>query len=168
MWRPHLFEDIVLLESVQHRASKFILNNYTSDYNARLKALNLLPLMMVYEINDLVFFLNHFDFLNLLISLTVTFCTTSTRSSSGLKLQHVHSSSNTSRYFYFACLPHLWNSLSPFDPNLSLPSLISILKRFFWEYFPSHFNSSNPCSFHFSCPCSRCLSHSSLPNFSPG
>ena len=33
IWRPHLRKDIMLLERVQRRASKFLLNDYSSDYN---------------------------------------------------------------------------------------------------------------------------------------
>ena len=36
IWRPHLRKDIMLLERVQRRASKFLLNDYSSDYKSRL------------------------------------------------------------------------------------------------------------------------------------
>ena len=57
LWRPHLIKDILLLESVQRRATKFILNDYSSDYKSRLTSLKLLPLMMHYELLDLSFFI---------------------------------------------------------------------------------------------------------------
>ena len=46
LWRPHLIKDIRILESVQRRATKWILNDYSSTYKQRLTALNLLPLMI--------------------------------------------------------------------------------------------------------------------------
>ena len=57
IWRPHLCKDIILLEKIQRRASKFLLNDYSSDYKTRLMSLNLLPLSMVMELNDIIFFL---------------------------------------------------------------------------------------------------------------
>ena len=48
-------KDILLLEQVQRRATKFILNNYTMDYKARLFHLKLLPLMYVLELHDVLF-----------------------------------------------------------------------------------------------------------------
>ena len=57
IWRPYLCKDIILLEKIQRRASKFLLNDYSSDYKTRLMSLNLLPLSMVMELNDIIFFL---------------------------------------------------------------------------------------------------------------
>ena len=55
IWRPNLIKDIKCLETVQRRATKFILSDYSSDYRVRLLSLNLLPLMMQLELYDLVF-----------------------------------------------------------------------------------------------------------------
>ena len=41
---------------VQRRATKYILNDFTSDYKDRLISLELLPLMMFYELLDIMFF----------------------------------------------------------------------------------------------------------------
>jgi len=56
LWKPYLVQDIILLERVQCRSSKFILNDYSSDYKTRLAKLNLLPLMYIYELTDILFF----------------------------------------------------------------------------------------------------------------
>ena len=45
IWRPHLMKDILTIERVQRRATKYILNDYISCYKIRLLKLNLLPLM---------------------------------------------------------------------------------------------------------------------------
>ena len=50
LWRPHLLVDIKSLETVQRRATKFIVNNPNMDYRARL-----IHLMMEYEIADMFF-----------------------------------------------------------------------------------------------------------------
>ena len=55
IWRPHLLKDIILLENVQRRTTKYILNDYRSDYKSRLIALGLLPLMYIFELNDILF-----------------------------------------------------------------------------------------------------------------
>ena len=55
IWRPQLIRDITTLERVQRRVAKFILNDYISSYKSRLQQLNLLPLMYIYELNDLMF-----------------------------------------------------------------------------------------------------------------
>ena len=47
LWRPHLLKDICTLERVQRRATKYILNDYSSFYKSRLVKLDLLPLMYI-------------------------------------------------------------------------------------------------------------------------
>ena len=59
LWRPHLIHYITTLERIQRRATKFILNNYSMDSKNRLQYLRLLPLMYVYELNDLIFLSSH-------------------------------------------------------------------------------------------------------------
>jgi len=100
LWRPYLLKDIILLERVQRRATKFMLSNYTSDY--RLTKLGILPLMCIYEIADIMFFINSvknpsnkFNVLNY-----VSFCTGPIRSSTG-KLNHMTAPTNSIMNFYF-------------------------------------------------------------------
>ena len=57
LWRPHQVQHIILLERVQCRANKFILNDYSTDYKSRLIKLNLLPLMYIYKLMDILFFI---------------------------------------------------------------------------------------------------------------
>lgn len=56
LWWPHLLKDISALENVQRHSTKLILNNYTSNYKSHLTTLGLLLLMMLYELNDILFF----------------------------------------------------------------------------------------------------------------
>ena len=53
----HYMKDIKAIENVQRRATKYILNDYSSDYNFRLMSLNLLPFMMQLELQDILFFI---------------------------------------------------------------------------------------------------------------
>ena len=48
LWKPYLISDIVLIEKVQRRATKYILCDYNSDYKLRLIKLKLLPLSYVH------------------------------------------------------------------------------------------------------------------------
>ena len=62
LWRPHLLTDIEMLEKLQRRATKFILNVSSHlDYKHQLISLHLLPLSMVFEISDLLFFIRSYQ-----------------------------------------------------------------------------------------------------------
>ena len=106
VWCPRFIKDIQLLERVQRRATKYILNDFTSDYKDRLISLELLPLMMFYELLDILFFVKSLktpnDCFN--ISYYLQFTTHNTRSSN-IRLVHTRSSNNSSRHFYFNHLP---------------------------------------------------------------
>ena len=160
VWRPHLIKDITLLKKVQKRATKFILNDFSSDYKYRLKELHILPLMYYLEVNDITFFINnlkhpdtHFN-----IKDFVTFSDSSTRSSSSNKLNHTLSSSTSTSHYYFNRLPRLWNSLPPIDLDSSTNTIKSSIIKYLWSHFDSHFDPQNPCTYHFKCPCSKCTS----------
>ena len=155
IWRPHLLRD----EHIQQRATKYILNDFHSDYKHRLLSLRLLPLMMQLELFDILFFIRCLkdpdDSHSLSIFSYVHFSEGSTRSSTHLKLKHSLSKSNTTGHFYFNRLPQLWNSLPPINLGLSISTKKNDLLRVFWTHFSSHFNSSIPCSFHYLCPCAN-------------
>ena len=125
IWRPHLLKDIVALEEIQRRATKYVLNDYTSDYRSRLIALHILPLMMQLELFDVMFFIRCLkaptDAFNIYDH--VTFHTSSTHSSTHLKLKHVLSRTSCARHFYFNRIPRLWNSLPTFDLDQSISSI---------------------------------------------
>ena len=59
IWRPRLIKDIWKLEQLQRRATKYILQDYSSNYKHRLLSLSLLPLSMLYELNDIMFFVRN-------------------------------------------------------------------------------------------------------------
>ena len=159
IWRPHLLKDIITLEKVQRRATKFILNDFTSDYKSRLMELKILPLMMQLELNDMMFLLRCLKEPTeaFRVSSYVNFCSTSTRSSSYLKIQHTMSRTNTTRHFYFNRIPRLWNSFPAINLDLSSPSIKRRLQQFLWDYFIHNFDSDMPCSYHLTCPCAKCL-----------
>ena len=105
VWRPYYIKDILLLERIQRRATKYILNDYESSYKSRL--LHLLPLMYMFKLNDLNFFIksyksasSHFN-----INDYINFRTSITRFSTSHKMIHQCSSSTLSHHFYFCRLP---------------------------------------------------------------
>ena len=117
IWHPHLLKDIIILEKIQHRATKYILNNFTPDYRSHLIALKILPLMMQLELYDIMFFIRSLNVPTNAFNIYdhVTFRTGSTRSSTHLKLKNVLSRTNSARHFYFNRIPRLGNSLFTID-----------------------------------------------------
>ena len=111
MWRPQLIKDITSLERIQRRATKYILNDYTSTYKSRLEQLNLLPLMYIYEINDLMFLIKSLKSPsdNFEIRDHITFTSNSTRSGTHHKLTHPRTTSAVQRHFYFNKISRLYN-----------------------------------------------------------
>ena len=113
VWHPHLLKDIDALEAIQRRSTKFILNDYTFDYKSRLLSLQLLPLMMLYELNDILFFVKSLKEPNTSFNIHnyFTFSSNCTRSASHHKLVHKLARTNVTKNSYFYRLPRLWNAL---------------------------------------------------------
>ena len=137
------------------------------DYKHRLLNLHILPLMYIYELNDIMFFVKsykkpspHFDIRNF-----ITFSIRLTRSASFFKLVHLRSNTSASYQFYFARLVRLWNSLPVID--ITLPDCIIKTKitNHLWQNFMNKFDSSLPCTFHYSCPCNGCAKLPRNPTF---
>ena len=60
LWHPHFIRDITSIETLQRRATKYILCDFSSDYKSRLIRLKILPLMMTFELQDVLFFIKSF------------------------------------------------------------------------------------------------------------
>ena len=106
-------------------------------YRERLIKLKLLPLMMTLEFSDIVFFIKLINnpTLNFNISDFLTFTSSKTRSSN-FKLQHIRSSHNLTRNFYFNRFPCLWNALPPINIiNCPINMIKSTIKSYFWLIF---------------------------------
>lgn len=159
LWRPRLIKDIKCLERVQRRATKFVLQDYSSDYKTRLLSLKLLPLMYWFELQDILFLIRCFkdpsD--NFFILNYVSFVNLNTRSTARKKLRINFNKTSLSQHFYFNRVARLWNSLPPLDLSLSFNTLKFHIKQLFWNHFTAHFNPNNLCSFHIVCPCPNCV-----------
>ena len=170
IWRPHLVRDIRSFESLQHRATKFILRDYTSYYKDRLQSLKLLPLSLWFDYLDLMFLVkslkdpqDHFN-----IYKYIQFITSYTRSSSHSKLKCIlpFSSVNNINFIYFNWVVKIWNSLPPIDIDHSTSQIKQFIKCHLWDHFLQHFDSDCTCTWHIICPCSRCSSLSYSFNYS--
>ena len=164
-----LVEDIALLERVQRRVTKFILSDYTSNYKDRLIQLGMLPLMYIYELADIMFFIksikhptDKFNILNY-----VSFHTGPATRSVGTKLNHMTATTNSIINSYFYRLPRLWNSLPIIDLTRPPTETKLKLKRYLWNHFLTYFDSNTLCSFHYLCPCTHCAKTPALNNYNP-
>ena len=90
VWRPYLIKNINMLERIQRRATKRILNDYQSSYRSRLVTLHLLPLMYVYEMNDIMFFIKSYKQQSSHFNITeyVQFSTSNKRFGASEKMVH--------------------------------------------------------------------------------
>ena len=151
-------KDIVILKRIQKHATKYILNGRLSSYHSRLLALNLLPLMYYLELMDILFLVKCLQFPDPSFDIRafVSFSNLSTLSGFACKLVYRCSSTNKSRHFYFNRVVTLWNSLPLIDVSQSFSCIKSSFLNVFWEHFVCHFDSDDPCSFHYLCPCSTC------------
>ena len=95
----------------------------------------------------------------------IKFCHHSTRSSSSNKLEHVFTSSNQQKNFYFNRLPRTFNSLPVIDLTQPFVTIKFQLTKILWQHFTRNFDPDNQHSFHFTCPCSICSKHPKPPNF---
>ena len=120
IWRPCLIKHIQLIERVQRRATKYILNDYISDYKSRLIKFQILPHAYILELNDIIFFIRNLKYRHegFNINNNISFVSGDTRASANHKLQHNRSSTNTINNFYFNRLPRLWNALPVISPAL--------------------------------------------------
>ena len=143
---------------MQRRATKYITDNPSLDYRERLFSLHMLPLMMEYEIADILFFIKSLKEPSHRFHIEdyIQFDISKTRSSPYLKLRHSIPKSNLQRHFFFNRLPRQWNSLPFLDISLSIPSIQAKLREHFRNHFIAHFDSNNVCTYHYLCPCLNC------------
>ncbi len=111
LWRPRLIKDILSVERVQRKATKYILNNYSLDYKTRLERIHLLPLMYWLEMQDIMFLVKCLQDPNDTINIRshISFSSTTTRAGSDNKLKYKYQRTSAGRHFYFNRVARLWN-----------------------------------------------------------
>ena len=100
-------KEILLLERIQRRATKFILNDYKSDYKSRLNSTRLLPLMYWFELQDIYFLLR--------VSRTIQFCIISNQIWLIIEVKAPLFKDFTIKTLLFQSRFHLWNNLPKID-----------------------------------------------------
>jgi len=154
--------DITCLERGQRRSTKFILNDYTADYKSRLRSLHLLPIMLWFDLHDLIFPVKCLKDPNDIMDICqhVSFRSSSTRSvSTGLLFSINYTRTSSVRHFDFNRIARIWNTVQPsINLSESIPTIKFKLIQLLWSHFEQHFDPSNVCSYHLACPCASCHS----------
>ena len=88
VWKPRLINDFTPLECIQLWATKLILNDVASNYHDKLITFNLFPLLYLYELLGLLFFIKCLKFPETSFPVLnfVSFSNKNTRSSTFSKL----------------------------------------------------------------------------------
>ena len=171
IWHSYLQKDIQNIERIQRRATKFILNDYDSNYKTRLVTLKLLPLMYLLELQDIIFTVKSLKYP------TKGFNILHISRHHSVHPIHVHHPTVSLNIFlilitiidthsFTDCLDFGMPSLLLIYIYLSPPSKSTLgeLKEHFWNHFVSNFNE-DPCTFHLLCPCNKCYNSPPLVNF---
>ena len=158
IWRPLQLKDMKPIESLQCRATKYILNDYTLDYRSRLIKLQLLPLSMLLELN-ICFFVkslklisdNSFD-----ITKYIKFSHNQTRSRSYKKLVQplVKKNTNNSTLTDY----HIYRTHSLQSTLVSLSQQKKI-NRYLLEFILSQLQYRQQSTYYCKCPCPSCFTH---------
>ena len=117
LWSPYTIKHQMILENVQRRATKFILN-YPSDLNCkqRLLKLSILPLEYRRDLKDVILlFKSRLGLIDLQNNLLQQHSNVSnrvtTRNFSSLNYKIPHARQNYLKYSYYYRAPIIWNSL---------------------------------------------------------
>ena len=112
LWRPILARDILRLERVQRRVTKFICMDTSLGYKARLLHLQLLPLVLWLELQDVLLLVRCLkdppDNFN--VRDYVTFSDNSTRAAAAGKLAYQFKRTSTGRHYYFNRVVRLYRT----------------------------------------------------------
>ena len=149
IWAPQTTSrDLLCLESVQRRATKYILQDFTSSYPDRLKKLNLLPISYWFEIKDITFFYKckagYYD-LTLEDYILDNSTNHHTRFSSTDSYRPNRCRTSSFRNLFFNRIVPLWNSLpGEIKSSLSIQSLKLNLYNHYTQKVNACFDVNRP------------------------
>lgn len=165
LWYPDR-RDLALLESVQRNATKYILNDYTSEYSVRLSRLQLLPLSFYREIIDLSFFYKSLhSFYNLNIHNFTQFSINpmyeTRRTTDSFLLKSLPFRTEFTANFYSNRIVKLWNALplpirSIVCSNKHIHTFKTAVFKFYLHKASTSFNVDNLCTWVSCCRCAAC------------
>lgn len=161
IWRPHLVQDSKRLESLQRRATRYLVSR-DLDYRSRLITLSLLPISLWLEVQDVLLLVRLMTDppSNFHLEDHITYVSSSTRASAHNRIKRTHPlipRLNTTRNFFFNRIVRIWNSLPPINTQRPFPAIKKHIISIFWKYFTSYFSVDNTCTWFIACPCSNCL-----------
>jgi hypothetical protein len=158
---------MVKLESLQRRATKFIVNNNSLSYELRLNKCGFLPLSLRRDFLDCTFFYNSWhDLIDFNIENLVNFVRTPTvRTRNNMddhQLCEQRVKSETYRKFFTHRIVSIWNTI-PYEiraleltPSGHNSMFKKALKQWFVNLFNSNFDTNDTCSWVTCCLCSSC------------
>ena len=142
VWAPQsVIKNMLLIESVQRRATKFICFNLELNYRDRLYSLNLLPLNYWFEYLDLVFFFKcKMNEITIDLSNYLNFCSSRTkRGTTGLYIRgNTIPRTTTFRDSFFQRIVNMWNAL---PEDIKAASSLNIFKKKLKDLFYRRLNA---------------------------
>jgi hypothetical protein len=163
LWSGTTKKNIKKIESLQRRASIYVLNNSELSYKDRLLSCDVLPLTLRRDYLDLVYFYNLNNGIhdtNLLNSFT--FCTRVGRNTDNLNLVPKRVSTEQCKYWYVNRIVHMWNKLPLELRELELTDMgrntvfKKDLKAWLYKHFIDTFDPNCLCTWSLLCFCTRC------------
>ena len=162
IWNGASKMNMILLEGVQRRASKYITGNYDMDYKSRLKACDLLPLTLTFEYHDIVFFYKcYHKWFNYDINSILSVRNVNTRLNRGIILDSSFARTETFKRFYSNRVVDIWNTLPMGIRNVTctnkkVVTLKLQVKKWFEQMRDTQFSVENTCSWVTKCRCHLC------------
>jgi hypothetical protein len=155
------------LESIQRRASKYILNDFESNYTNRLIKLNILPLVYRREYLDLIFYYNSlYDIIDVnmnIFPMMLNHVNVITRlQHDNMLLTNTNVKYLVHDQFYTRRIVRLWNCLPskirkiPLTEMGNNTSFKRELKLWYFELLVNKFNEDNTCTWSARCICCKC------------
>jgi hypothetical protein len=165
-WSCNSKKLVVKIESVQRRATKFILDDYNTEYNIRLSMCNLLPLSLRRDYLDFVFFYNFIHHL-VYVKLSINMIDPSTyiRTRSNLDELNICASNHKTFLYskmYNCRISRSWNLIPYNIRSIELSEgcynspVKRYLKQWLFKIFTEKFDTYNTCSWHVFCGCNTC------------
>jgi hypothetical protein len=166
LWTSNSKKNVIKLEGVQRRASKYILNDYVSNYYDRLIRCNLLPLTLRRDFLDYVLFYNYCNNLvdmrmNIEFVSNINMRTRVLLDNNMLICKPV----NTWAYnnYFTNRIVRSWNELPEDIRTIELTAagrnttFKTMVKKWLTAYFKSNFKVDNTCSWCIKCHCTNCI-----------